>query len=803
VTARRLLLLSCWLCLTVAVRAFEPADELRAIVSGDTRGVITRLRAALQDERVMRDTLLHARTLEMLGEQYYQLSDIDEAKRLWDRAHALRQRKFGEASAEMAVGWAWRTRYHNYMGAPQWDHQAAAEETAVRAVELLRHTGELSPRERVLVLRERAYAYKIYHGHYGPDRGENSPQDPASASRPLFRKALRESVQAGDTLWIAQILHDIGNTFTDNAYSTRGLNDADALRLVVDSGSWYYGRSTELMVKMGLAASQPVMMDHLCLGLLYSYTYGTLGRPSAIAGFQKALRVFQAMHGVPATSDLYGFHPAISNKAQVVELLSFISTAMVDLWVNDRSSSYLDSALLVMEAAIPYWEAMLKEYDSERLHLVTSAYAHNPFEHGIFSLVARYRRSMHKEDLHRLVVGVERRRSSRVERDRLRMGLPAVEWLEEGAGERMKAPPGTLVLLFFQTDGWQVIAVDEKGPQLVDLSGLPIDISFSVGEFKELEVRKIDRDPMAFRRSAYQLYQGLLEPVLAGRKEKRLVIVPIGTMTHLPFEALLVDTSTTANDQFLIGRLEIRYAPDLSTALAGTVTAGRDLSVALAQAPGSSALPFAERSARLLASRTGTPLVNDATMLDLDDLVLAQGVLHVASHAHSEMEPDGSFYILTQDGRWTPRVGEQGRFRRDLVVLASCSSGSGRVFRSEGAKTIGNSLLEGGVACVVHTLWPVDDRATNEILDHMYAGLLAGLPVSRALHEAKLRFIAEHHHDGLADPYYWSGIVALGTDVVLERAVFTPWLMLLLLPVVAGGLYSLRRSRSRSARSRT
>jgi hypothetical protein len=803
VTTRRLLLLSCWLCLTVAVRAFEPAHELRAIVSGDTRGVIARLRAALQDERVIGDTLLHARTLEMLGEQYYQLSDIDEAKRLWDRAYALRQRKFGEASAEMAVGWAWRTRYHNYMGAPQWDHQAAAEETAVRAVELLRHTGELSPRERVLVLRERAYAYKIYHGHYGPDRGENSPQDPASASRPLFRKALRAAVLARDTIWIAQVLHDIGNTFTDNAFTTQLLNDPEALRIVVDSGSWYYGRSTELMVKMGLTASQPVMMDHLCLGLLYNYAYGRSGRKRATTSFQRALRVFQAMHGVPATSDLYGFHPAITNKAQVIELLSFIGTNMSDLWLNERRSRYLDSALLVMDAATLYWEAMLKEYDSKKLHLVTSSYAHNPFEHGMFSLVARYRQSMHKEDMYKLVVGLERRRSSRVERDRLRKGLPAVEWLEEGARERMKAPPGTLVLLFFQADGWQVIAVDEDGPQLVELSGLPIDISFSVGEFKELEVRKIGRDPLAFRRSAYQLYQGLLEPVLAGRKEKRLVIVPIGTMTHLPFEALLVDTSTASNDHFLMGRYEIRYAPDLSTALAGTVETGRDLTVALAQPTGSSALPFAERSARLLASRAGTPLVNNVTTLDLDHLVQEQGVLHVASHAHSEMQPDGNFYLLTQDGRWTPMAGDSGRFHRDLVVLASCSSGSGRVFRSEGAKTIGNSLLEGGVGCVVHTLWPVDDRATSEILDHMYDGLLAGLPVSRALHEAKLRFIADHHHDGLADPYYWSGIVVLGRDVMLERAEPDPRLLLLLLPVALAGIYSLRRSRSRSARSRT
>lgn len=787
-----------------APSAYDPFGEIRAAITGDARGVIDRLRSASQDPAVKADTLLLARTLEMLGEQYYRLSDIDEAKRHWDRALELRRSKFGERSAEYGVALGWQARYHNYMAAPQWDHQVTAETISEQAVELLKSDGKVRPLERVVVLRERAYSYKVFHSIHSPYRYADSPSDASGASRPLFRKALRVAQQARDTIWAAQILHDIGNTFTDIAIRTRLGGDVDSLRSVVDSASWYYQRSMEWMTDAGLAASEPVMMDHLCLGLLHRYAYDDLGKPRAIDHFEKALLVFQEMHGTVDRTDPYHFNPEITNKAQMLELMSFIMHDHETLWLADKASGHLDSALLVLNAAIPYWEAMLKEYDSERLHLVTTSYSHSPFHYALLAYSDRYMHERNKDDLYATIVSLERRRNARMERDRLLKDLPPNEWMEPGALQKIKAPAGSLILVYFNAHNCYVIVIDENGPEMLELGTIEMNSEFGVGVFNELHVFDLKKDRAAYDRAAHEWYSKLLSKALAGRKGRELVIVPYGTMAHLPFEALVVDTTRTTMDRYVANRYEIRYAPDLSTALKKISVHEPEVSVALAETDGKSSLPFAERTAQWLADRVNDHVHRNAGHTDLDSLFSMDGILHIASHARLEQRPDGEAYILVSDGRWSPQIGNTDRIRRDLVVLAACSSGSGRVFHGEGAKTIGHAVLEAGVACVVHTLWPVDDQATNEILQLMYDRMFDGSSPSKALQEAKKEFIHRHKDDGLSDPFYWSGIVVLGADVDIEwpRSKLFPIAtgVFLLLTAVAVVYNSARR---RKARSRT
>lgn len=786
------------LVLVPASSQLDPQNELKAIVRGDTQGVIERLESRLKQPVFRTDTLLRARTLEMLGEQYYRLSDIDRAKDLWDEAYLLREAKFGANSAEMGIALGWRVRYHNYMSAPQWDHQVSAEEISVRAVQLIEKKGDVLPSERIMVLRERAYAYKVYNGIHSIFKGSDGPSEPSAASRPMFRQALKAAQEAGDTIWTAQLLHDIGNTFTDRAPPLLAKGDGEGLRATVDSATWYYRASIGLMTEAGLAASEPVMMDHLCLGLLQRYAFGVKGLPDAIKYYERALRVIHAMQASDANVDVYAFNGRIPNKAQVLELMSFIMHAHENLWLADTPSTYLDSSIFVFKAALPYWEAMLLEYDSERLHLVTTSYAHNPHHFAVLAYIDRYQHLHRPEDLQQAIIALERRRNSRAERQRLLNGMPAVEWLRPNAFDRLKAPPGTLVLLYFTANTGHVIVIDDEGPELLDLGTLPMDHDFGVGEFRELEVRNAGRDMQAYRRASHQLYRILLGPALHEREEEDLVIVPLGTMAHLPFEALLMDTTRT-DARYVLDRYRIRYAPDLASAFRSRTVADPDLTVLLADPPGTSPLPFARRTAERLVETTEAQLIDNGAGAHLDDALTKEGILHVATHARSEHWPDGENHILAQDGPWSPPL--QG-VKRDLVVLAACSSGSGRVFHGEGAKTLGHSIVEAGAACVVHTLWPVDDRCTNEILDAMYEGLLSGSSPAEALQAAKKQFIAEHQDDGLADPFYWSGIVLLGDDVRIHHRSRD-----LLLPAgVAAGLLLMvlaySRARRRSARSR-
>ena len=762
------------------------------------KGVVARLSARLEDPAISGDTLLWARTLEILGEQYYRISDIDEAKRLWDLASDLRHAAFGNDSPEAGVALAWNARYHNYMAAPQWDHQATAEANALRAVQLIEDDPRVLPMERVIALRERAYAYKVFHGLYALQRAKDSPAEPSAAARPYFRKALHEAIVARDTIWIAQILHDIGNTFTDQSIPSR--DDPAKLQMVVDSAMWYYARSIALMQAHGLGISEPVMMDHLTMGLLQRYAYGANGCTKAIHSYRNALHVLLAMQKIPGDAELFVYHPEVPNKAQVLELMSFIAHAYHILWYEDTNSGYIDSAVNVIEHAVPYWEGLVKEYNSKKLHLVTSSYAHSPFEYAQRFYIDRYVYRRDDNDLIKALTHLERRRSVNIQRDRLLRGLPPLPILGSPITmEHLVAPEGTLILEYLSGKSLFVVVIDNDGPELFDLGVMPYNAEFGVGKFDRLPVNEISSDRPRYRKLAKEWYDRLLRQALQGRKEKKLVIIPYGTLSHLPFGALLCDTM--GQDLFVAQEYEIRNSPDLRSALRPMRTVDRSVTVTMASDPHRSALPFALRSALTLADVFGAELDTALTTDRFDRLLRMGGILHLASHASAERAPDTDPYIVLHDRPWSLKDVPWNHVERDLIVLAACASGSGRFFLGEGAQSIGHALLQAGAGAVVHTLWPVDDRSTNEILQHMYEAMLEGEPASTALHRAKNKFINEHREDGLDDPFYWSGIVLAGRDVAIERARPSLWWAIIpitLLTVIAIDLYN----RSRSSRAR-
>ncbi|MDQ3101064.1 MAG: CHAT domain-containing protein [Bacteroidota bacterium] len=793
------LLIGSVLVLSRVAAIYDPHKELRAIVSGDMKGVIQRLSSKLEDPAVRNDTLLLARTLEMLGEQYFRISDIDEAKRYWDEAFELRIAAFGSASPEAGVGLAWLARYQNYMSAPQWDHTIKAEEIASRALELVERKSNVLPMEKVLAWRERAYAYKVVHGINSIGRTDKSPTEPSEASRPMYRRALAIARGASDTIWTAQILHDIGNTFTDQAIPSRG--DSIKLRMVVDSALWYYSRSINLMQQCGLGNSEPVMMDHLTTGLLHQYAYQDAGHKAAITNFCKALRVLFDMQRVPTSSDIYQFNSTVPNKAQVLELMSFISNSYGSLWYADKQGSYLDSAIHVIEAAVPYWEALVKEYESSKLHMVTSSYAHSPFEYANRFHLDRYKQRGENDDLVKAMVHMERGRNVKAQRDRLTRGLPALQLLEKPVMmEDLTAPEGTLILEYLSGNYFCVVVIDESGPTLIDLGPIHFNSSFGVGKFNEFPVNEISADREVFHEKALQWYRHLLQDALRGRDEKELVIIPYGTLVHLPFEALLIDT-LGGSDRFVGKEYSIRYAPDLWSAIAKPRMIEPRAEIALANGEGTSELPFAMRYARSLANELKCELDTTLFSYELDLLLREEGILHMATHARAEGLPDTDPYILLNDRAWSEKDIPWGKVERDLIVLAACSSGSGRVYLGEGAQSIGNALIQAGAGAVIHTLWPVDDRSTNEILHHMYSAMLNGEKASTALRMAKTRFITEHRNDGLDDPFYWSGIVLAGTDVLLKRERPVWLLVISISALLLIGLYVHKRSRSSRARA--
>ena len=775
--------------------ALAHAQVPRPLADKPTRKSDTRARTALT-----RPTWLDsARSLEALGETRYRISDIGEAKDYWDEALLLRQRAFGDSSAEAAVGYAYQARYHNYMAAPQLDHQRLAYAEGARAKHLLKaRKGRIAPLERVLILREYGYAFKVFEQL---DPTEHHAH--LVATRSFYREALRAAIAAQDTIWIAQVTHDIGNTFTDEA----GWSDLPVPQsVIVDSALHYYQRSIALMTAAGYSTSEAVMMDHYTTGLLYKGAFGADSSRASIAAFDRALRTMLQNAGQPPDVDPLTYDARITNPAQMVELF-FLRAHVLGLWDDTHpDNAHVDEAIRTLEAAVPYWKQLLREYRSHDIEKVVGSYGHYPFQPGSVMYMRRYRRKGDPEDLLRSLIWSERNRGASLQRKRMLAGLPTDMANDSSlTNSALIASKGSVVIAYNHPAFKGAFVVDENGLSVTELGEIPADLDRSIGNFDVFTVGKHGSTPERFAQESFAWYERLLKPILDQRQVRDIVIVPYGSLALLPFEAL--STSPAAEQwrevAFLGTQYTVRYARSVAEALMPRTTCPRDAAfLATVRADSLADMPFARALAEELhAELRESVLEEDLTGTELVDALTSPGSIHIATHGVNPATPDAAPFLLLSDGAWAATALQDELSRRTLAVLSTCSSGSGRNYQGEGVMSIAHAFLGAGTKAVVHTLWPVDDRATSEILRDFYNGLHEGLAASEALARAKKDFLARHAADGLADPFYWSGIVLTGTDVRMERSDNSAWwYSLSVLPILAGGyMFSKRRRRSRAS----
>lgn len=92
-----------------------------------------------------------------------------------------------------------------------------------------------------------------------------------------------------------------------------------------------------------------------------------------------------------------------------------------------------------------------------------------------------------------------------------------------------------------------------------------------------------------------------------------------------------------------------------------------------------------------------------------------------------------------------------------LVTVSSCHGAGERTFAGEGLVGLAWAFLSAGAGQVIAALWQVNDDATPELMDRMYAGIRAGRDPAVALREAKLALV--HSKSAYRMPRYWAPFV--------------------------------------------
>ncbi|MFO0932053.1 MAG: CHAT domain-containing protein [Planctomycetota bacterium] len=336
--------------------------------------------------------------------------------------------------------------------------------------------------------------------------------------------------------------------------------------------------------------------------------------------------------------------------------------------------------------------------------------------------------------------------------------------------------PQDAVVVYRTTGGaaGHAVVVRHDGPRLVGLGPLAaLDAAIKAWR------RVVATDGGDDRRAAAKAYDVLVRPLdaaLAGAS--RLVFVPDGALSFLPFEALLrVDG---ARSERLVERAEVTYVPsagllDVLGTEAASQAAGTDVLAlgdpTLPSGTGFPALPGGGEEARSLANRFApghaTLLVGERAGAEALLEALAGDerrfrVVHLACHGLVDPDrPSGSGLLLAGGKVLDVDRIERERWRADLVVLSACESGRGRVVLGEGVFGLVRAALLAGVPRVVTSQWVVSDRATRRFMDRFYdAHLGRGLSAASALTDAKRAALAAGGED--ASPSRWAAFVLWG-----------------------------------------
>ena len=143
--------------------------------------------------------------------------------------------------------------------------------------------------------------------------------------------------------------------------------------------------------------------------------------------------------------------------------------------------------------------------------------------------------------------------------------------------------------------------------------------------------------------------------------------------------------------------------------------------------------------------------------------------VHFATHGYLDSErPDLSAIVLSlvdqngqpQDGFLRAHEIYNLTLPAELVVLSACQTGLGKEIKGEGLVGLTQGFMYAGARRVVVSLWNVNDKATAELMQRFYNGMLKEKQSpSAALRKAQAEMSQQKQWQ---QPYYWAAFVMQG-----------------------------------------
>lgn len=315
--------------------------------------------------------------------------------------------------------------------------------------------------------------------------------------------------------------------------------------------------------------------------------------------------------------------------------------------------------------------------------------------------------------------------------------------------------------------------------------------------------------------NSYVLYKDLLAPVMSKLSPtiSRLVLIPDGQLTYLPFEQL-IDANITPTLPYqhwpwLMKKYSISYASSSKMwwqrFTSGFPPQKRVNIAAFAPAYESEELvdlPYAVQEVNqiLKTFRGKSWLGVEATEAQFKAVAGDYEVYHLAMHGLiNDEEPMRSYLAFQQKDPL--QADEQNDnylsiaelyaldLEANLVVLSACNTGVGQLHQSEGMMSLARGFAYGGANSIVMSMWSVGDQSTASLMTSFYKKLKKGKRKDVALQEAKLAYLEQVDDPYFSHPYFWSGFVMMGEASPIYDRGYWRWGLMPLLVLLSWLLY--------------
>jgi CHAT domain-containing protein len=306
-----------------------------------------------------------------------------------------------------------------------------------------------------------------------------------------------------------------------------------------------------------------------------------------------------------------------------------------------------------------------------------------------------------------------------------------------------------------------------------------------------------------FCKTSYELYYKLMHHELL-HGVNRLIIIPDGLLSYIPFETLLtkipldsVHKISFPSLDFVLKEKSISYNYSstlwlnqlhinkqlINNKILGIGVTYMDEKIpgfrnkAIRELRGSlDSFTNARRQLDSLAGKYAGDFYTDdyASEYYLKDYAPSYGILHLALHGViDQRQLENSGLVLAEDGYRAEDnflgINEikQLDLNTSMLVLSNCQTGYGRYKRGEGLISLGRSFMYAGSPSLVMTLWAETNASTSKVMNYFYENIKSGMLKDKALQQAKLRYLKSEK--GMrAHPAFWAAYIQLGNTDSIE-----------------------------------